>query len=331
MGALEMIDSLAGGRVLVVGSLPPAARDLDLLVRGSAAAEIGAGLSEAGFERHGATWARFHDCRADVVDIANAEAWALPSVERSALFDEAEPIGPAGNVCRPNPPHALLIIARRIMREGPRLREGRRRRVATELQRDPEAFAAARARAGAWGARRALGALERAYAQDSRLSFTLRRRALFEEFRRARAPGAAWIGAWRAVLARPRRGRILTVAVAGANDTGAHAERLAATLERLGYRVLLAQASATRRSVWRELTRGGVIVCERTATVLPPAVGGGLVRLFAPMPTTYLIGSSLPANPGDHHVRRISATDAEDRLCAELARAVWGDLAARED
>jgi thymidylate kinase len=156
---LDLLDAAAAERVLVYGSLPPEGRDVDLLVRPPERTALEGALEEAAFVRHGGVWARFANCAATVVDLADAEVWRLPQGELAALYAEAAPLEGRSNLVRPSPRHTLLILARRSA-YGP-LGERQRARLAAAVTDDPAAWDRARERASAWGVEEQLEALVR--------------------------------------------------------------------------------------------------------------------------------------------------------------------------
>ena len=265
----DRIAALAGERVLVAGSLPSPDSDLDLLVRPAATTAIGIGLESEGFEGRSGVWVRFET--REVVDLTDAAAWRLPAAEVSDLFEQAEPIEPAGIVCRPAPHHVVLILARRAMREGPRLKAARAARLTDELERDPGAFAGARARAAAWGATVAVDALERAHRDGSAIAAATRRAAIVEELRGSRSPRGAAIGAWRAVLQRPRWGSLVVVAGGSAEMREHQAAELEQLLDKIGFdveRVGAGEGAPDRPALpalLRALLRGKVVVLDAPA------------------------------------------------------------------
>lgn len=255
MGTVDRIAALIGNRVLVVGSLPPGNRDLDLLVRPGERRAIEAGLGSQGFaSRHG-VWARFAAGEIEVVDLTASSAWRLPAAELDALFGEAIAIEASGRVCRPAPGHALLILARRVIREGPRVAERRLDRARAELAADPGALAAARTRAVAWGARWSLDALERGL-RGERLPSGLRWRAVAEELSASRGGLGARVGACRAILRRPRWGSLVVVSGPDPGVCAAQADDLVESLCQIG----IDSQRAGRRAVFPALLGGRVIV-----------------------------------------------------------------------
>ena len=144
MTAAEIVDAAVARRVLVVGSPPPGGRDLDLLVRPEEERAAAAALAEAGYVARGATWARFADRSADVVDLIPFAEWGLPA----DVFDAAEPLPGFERLCTPAPHHEALIAARRFVGPGGTLPKGRAGRVRAALERDPQALERAAALGG---------------------------------------------------------------------------------------------------------------------------------------------------------------------------------------
>ena len=250
MHLTELIASLVDSRVIVIGSLPPHGRDLDLLARPREAAALAAGLEAHGFEPRGRVWARFRDCRVDVVELAPANAWGLPAAELDALFAQARPLESSERVCRPAPHHALLILARRTMREGAELLERRRERIDVELDEDRRAFEIARKRAPGWRASNSLIALEAAYRSAHPIQARVRRGAIIEELDGAGAWPSARISAWRAVLRRPRRGALIAFSGLDGSGKSTQTAALAETLERLGSDATVAWTSVASHPRW---------------------------------------------------------------------------------
>ena len=297
----DRIAALAPERVLVAGSLPSPASDLDLLVRPGDAKPIERGLAEAGFEGRDGVWARFET--REVVDLTDAGAWRLDSPETEALFAEAAPIEPRGRVCRPAPHHTLLILARRAMRDGAVLLDKRAERIELELELDPAAFARARERAAAWGAERSLAALERAFGDRRPIPASVRRRAIAEELEGSRDRRRAAVGAWRAVLRRPRRGRLVEVTGSEAAARVRQADELAAILGKIGFDVARLGDDATAAALYRRLLGGGVVVRDGAPDAgTPPGLTPAVAHRLDP--------------GGDEERRRV-----------EIARRTWAALA----
>jgi thymidylate kinase len=215
----QLLDSALQEKAVVIGSMPPEGRDLDLLVRPAeqtAATEI---LAQSGFELFRGQWFRFHDCTVEIVDLIPVDDWGLPSDERDALFAESLGFNEAGRVCRPAPHHVVLIAAKRA--GGTRnLTEKLRDRIARALGEDPHAWAEAQSRAGAWGVTESLRRLEAVYQRDDR-----------------RAHRRSGIGA---LVKRPRWGAVITLSGLDGAGKSSQAASLHSTLERLGFDCVIA-------------------------------------------------------------------------------------------
>jgi thymidylate kinase len=208
---LELLDEAVERRVLLFGSLPPHARDLDVLARPEEEAALAERLGRAGFANRGPMWVRFAACSALAVELVPAARWSLPDRELAELFVLAVPIAPASNLARPSPAHALLIAARRLAAARGGLTAKVRGHVDRALAADAAAWEDAARRAPDWQAVEALARLRTLHGgRDSP-----RRRALPR-------------------LRRPRR--TIVVAVSGLDGSGKsfQAEALRATLARLG-------------------------------------------------------------------------------------------------
>jgi thymidylate kinase len=207
MSLAELIDGALDGRALVYGSLPPAGRDLDLLVREPQRGQVEERLLTAGFAQRGALLARFASCSVEVVELCDPARWSLAEQELDELFAQAQPIGALRWLVRPSPHHSLLILARRLVGERGVLGEKLRARAAQAIAEDPLAWQRARDRAQGWGASRALDALERAYATDSRAPSALctQARRELERAARDRRPRTARLGSAGPPRAEPRQ------------------------------------------------------------------------------------------------------------------------------
>jgi thymidylate kinase len=206
--------------VVVFGSLPPGARDLDLLVRAGEEAVVGSALEEAGLVGRGSKFAAFGACTAFGVELTAVTSWGLPRREAEALFADSIPLEGAERIRRPAPAHALLILARRLALSRGHLADKLRPRIARVLAEDPAAWANARERAAAWGLDDALTALEEVH-RCADVSVA--------------APGAVRTRARRRLAAVPRPRRPLVIALSGLDGAGksSHAAALRDALGRL--------------------------------------------------------------------------------------------------
>lgn len=208
------VASIIGGtalRVLIVGSLPPAGRDYDVLVREEDRSTLADALRDQRFQPMQHRWVRFATGDPEVVELISATDWGLPDHETDALFTHAVPIDGPVQLYVPAPEHQLLILARKLPRTPGLLEPKHRRRVQEALVREPNAWALAQARAGDWGVEKRLRRLES---------------------RCARPPRA---GGFRRAPRLPRRGAV--IAFSGLDGVGktTQAEALRATLTKLGY------------------------------------------------------------------------------------------------
>jgi thymidylate kinase len=165
---------IAAGRVVVLGSLPPGGRDLDLLVRRPERERLERGLTALGFARKGSTFALFDGCTAYGVELIPAEGF-LPAEANEELFDAAWPLAGLPNLARPAPSHALVILAGLVWHES-RHRPKRLSRLERIEAEDPHVWEHARPVAARWGELRRLDALREAVNRGPR-AVTLRRLA----------------------------------------------------------------------------------------------------------------------------------------------------------
>ncbi|MGH2902537.1 MAG: dTMP kinase [Solirubrobacteraceae bacterium] len=212
MATPARIDAATPEPVLVIGSLPPAGRDLDLLVRPAAAAALAGLLGDEDFHhRRGHVWARFADGRVEVIELIPADTLRLGGDQIERLFAEAQPIDGFGSLLRPAAHHRLLMTARRVAGEA--RMEAKRRRAATEL--DEDAWRLARETAPAWRAETVLAELEQALSGSPPRSWRLRSTA--------------------ARVDRYRRGAVIAITGLDGSGKSTQVERLVETLTKLGY------------------------------------------------------------------------------------------------
>lgn len=245
--AVELVDTVLREPALVFGSVPPAARDLDLLLRDGSIEEVAAALEAVGFVRKGDELALFRDCTAYAVELCSGADWRLPPGELEALFAEARPVEGTSRLLQPSPHHVLLVLARRFACGLGRLGDKHLRRAAVIPE---ESWAAARTRAAAWGVERELVTLERAVRGDEPLP------------RRPR---------------RPRLGSVITLSGLDGSGKSSQARALRDALEQLGYDAVTAWAplgsnpslgvlSAGVRRTLRALGRAGRLQGVHRAT-----------------------------------------------------------------
>lgn len=231
---LKQIDDAVPDKIVIYGSLPPDARDLDILARPAEEVALSHALQRLGFERRGHSWARFQDGSVDVVDVTPAQGWALPPEEERGLFEESLPIADHQHVARPAPHHTLLIASLRLARSGT-LDEKRRKRVEDALREEPAAWTIAAGHAEAWRAAAALRLLRRV-CDEGGGDAPLRER--FEALATATRGkgGRLGVGARTARrMVRRRRGRVIALSGLDGAGKSTQASALVASLEKLGY------------------------------------------------------------------------------------------------
>jgi thymidylate kinase len=207
----SIVDSVATGRVLVVGALPPAGRDYDLLVTEGDRDRISAALKKHGFESIGRDLALFGHGRPAVVELLTSADWRLPAEEAAALFARGSPVDQHARLCRPSPADELLILARKLPRTPGLLERKHRLRIQAAVAANPAAWDEAAKRARAWGLQRRLHRLRSRFGRKER---------------------ARWPPSW---LHRPRPGAV--IALSGIDGVGksTQAEALRASLTALGF------------------------------------------------------------------------------------------------
>ena len=223
--AAARLDGLLGERLVVAGSLPPEARDLDLLVPAQARPGVERALRAAGFGPAPEGW-RDGEAVVELLD-------DLPAAVHEAVRGQARPLPGLARLRRPAPHHALLLLA--VQRAaGGRLDLRRRARAARALAEDPGAWDRAAAQAPAWGATASLAWLRQAYEGDGTAGRPVRARAAAE---RLRAEGRRWprLRALRGVV-RPTRLPLPVVALSGLDGSGksTQARLLVAALQDAG-------------------------------------------------------------------------------------------------
>jgi thymidylate kinase len=214
---IELVDSALTGRAVVFGSLPPVARDLDLLVRGADVEGLAERLAAEGFVRRRREWARFRECAVEVADVVDARGWwSLPADEVDALFNDGVPLEGTRHLVRPAPHHALLILARIEAGGQGRLSDKRRARVDRAVAEDPHAWERAIELAPRWRLASALARLRAVHATGAR-------------------PFAGRVREARAKVTARRRGRVVSLSGVDGSGKSSQAYALREALETLGY------------------------------------------------------------------------------------------------
>jgi thymidylate kinase len=229
-----LCDAVLGERVVVLGSHPHDARDLDLLVSPAAERALASGLRAAGFVGLDGTWARIRPPVPEVVDLVPSAAWGLRADVVEDLVEASRPLPGLRHVAVPAPHHVVLLSAWRMAGERGVLGQRHRTRLAAAEAQDPDAWGKARQEAARWGCLRALDDLERRY-RDGR--DTTRRRRVQARRERFRSEGRSPVAAtWRAVVPASRR-RAEVVSFSGLDGSGktTQAQLLVAALDAVGH------------------------------------------------------------------------------------------------
>lgn len=289
--AVALVDGALPERALVFGSVPPGARDLDLVVTPAAAEAVRRALERAGFTCRRGVWALFRGCAVAAVELLPPGRLALPEPEVAAAFVEARPLAGLERLAEPAPHHALAILAHRLAR-APRLELKHRARIERALREDPAAWERAAGAAGPDGAA-ALARLRR-LTEGGRAAPRLRPR-------------------------RPRAVRVLAVTAPERDRAAFHAHALAEGLDRLGYDcVVVPPGSAIALRAWwalaRRLRRGGVVLLA------------GASPLLGPPPRRRYVLAARPLAPDSRRVRHLDACGETEAICEGIAADAWEAL-----
>ena len=255
--AARALDAALEQPLVVAGSLPPDARDLDLLVPAAERAGVERALRAAGLVPVPGGWG---DGAAEVELLDD-----LPGAEHAAVRAASRPLPGLERLRRPAAHHALLLLAVQRAAAG-RLDLRRRARVARALAEDPSAWERAAQVAPVWGARASLAWLRAAYEGDGAGGRAVRARARAERLRADAVP-LARLRAVRGVL-RPVRRSVPVVALSGLDGSGksTQARLLVAALQdagldavvlwdRISYSDALLRLTTPLRAVLRLLPR----------------------------------------------------------------------------
>lgn len=223
----EAVDALLGAPAIVLGSLPPDNRDLDLLVDSVEQRRLLDSLAERGWSISRRTAATFAGGSAFSVDVVDLDAWA-PSREAAAALRAASTSLPGFDELRaPAAHHQLLVLARRHA-EGTTLTDSRRARAAAWSSADWDAAAR---EAADWHAGDALRALRVAMSSGD-VSGPTRRR-----------------------IRRPHRRRVIALSGLDGAGKSTHAEHLARALRALGYETSIEWTKLARDPVLDAIAR----------------------------------------------------------------------------
>jgi thymidylate kinase len=232
MRAHEIVDRALGERAVVVGSLPPGGRDLDVLVRGEEdTARVERALRDAGFAALGDSWLRFAHMTAELVELIPAPSYDLGAEAERALFGDAIALDGCTRLARPAPAHAVLLLARQAA-ESAELAPKRRRRLEDALAEDPAAWQRAVEHSDGWGGREVLDALDRLRSEPAREAEHAAGHLLPAGVR-------ARLGAARDRARGRRRGAVIALSGLDGAGKSTQAEALSDALERLGYDVAI--------------------------------------------------------------------------------------------
>lgn len=233
MDAAELIDELIEDRVVVFGSLPPRGRDIDVVARPAELEALDRGLRAAGFGALGGSLVRFRNCGVEAVELEPISDWGLPSAAAAELFDSAIPLPGRTLLCRPAPAQAMLIAARRLLRERGSRPGKAARYFAAAREEDADALTAARERAGDWGVAPALEALR----SGSQLARSSRVAGLVAARRRSGSGRLRTIAhiVRQGAPRRPRRGALIALSGLDGSGKSTQANALAEVLCRLGF------------------------------------------------------------------------------------------------
>ncbi len=227
------IDGVVDAPVLVIGSAPPGARDLDLLAREHQFSRISSHLDGSGFVPWRSTWARFEPGAVLAVELFRADEWDLGSDgAHDALFTGASPLPGLEHLARPAPHVVLVLVARSLLRRRGRLAPSGRRRAVEASEAGAGTWDDARDLARRLGLSGALEMLGRALARPA--AWSLRQRV--SELARVVVVGPA---PTRPTLVRslvPRLRRPVLVSLSGPDGSGksTQAAQLQQTLGDLG-------------------------------------------------------------------------------------------------
>ena len=211
------IDDVVQHPVLVVGSLPPYGRDLDLLATPADVPRIEAWLRSAGYVPWRHTWARLGVNEPYAVELSSLARWATSRDDGSALFTDADPVVGHRHLVRPGSAATILLAARGTVTRRGTLHAKARRRVDEALRRDPDAWRRAEELAPELGMSGAVRLLRQAHGHPGPLAWPTRVRGVLQVLQ-ARGPLSARVQVMAG--ARPRRLRPALVSFSGLDGSG---------------------------------------------------------------------------------------------------------------
>jgi hypothetical protein len=239
MTIVESLDSVVRERVLIFGRLPPAGRDLDLLVRPAEHDAIVAWLRREGFLNSGQQWVAFQRCKAEAVEVVPAEAWNLPAQEIRSLLAEARPFDHLRNLARPAPHHVLLIVARRLA-QGVDFSDRQREKVAAAQAEDSDCWQVAAEHAANWQAEAALALLQTSIETGQRVSRRHRARLMVRDVGSARsAAQRKYRQALKTVTPLRRRAKVVSLSGCDGAGKSSQAQALKGALDIAGIEAVI--------------------------------------------------------------------------------------------
>ena len=192
-------------------------------------------LPDFGVIRKRGAWARFSGCSVTSLDLVEVSDWGLADGESDALFDEALPVEGFQKLVRPSAVHALLILARRVGRDGQDLDDKRRASLRQLIADDPSLWDEAESRAPAWRASKALANLKTTYKTSIPSPKHRKVRAAAELFRSDESSRLKpYVKSLRSVAPSLRTGRLVAFSGLDGSGKSSQAEALQESCSRLG-------------------------------------------------------------------------------------------------
>ena len=129
------LDVVVQAPVLVTGTLPPEAADLDLVARSSEFQALAGHLEGTGFRRWRRTWARFDTDPPLAVQLSAAAGWGSGrDHDGEELFRDARPVDGFRHLMRPGPAVQLVLVAQSLLVRRGSLPTAKRRRAEAAVQ-----------------------------------------------------------------------------------------------------------------------------------------------------------------------------------------------------